>query len=163
MGTKRHILIGVTVAALTGGATTAIAASEHANLIPAGAPSGYLAINPQTCKFIHPEIDVRPSATERYARAEDARDDAKLSCLTRKIDSAKVVKPGALNYKSVTATGTGATVTAQCPAGYYVTGGGSHSEVTGSYPTGNDAWVVGRDARSPRVLDVTAICVQYTP
>lgn len=87
-------LLPVVVFASLALAGTAVAAThESASFIPKGAPSGYLTINPQTCRFIHPEIDVKPNALERYARAEDSRDDVKLSCLTRKVDTPPKVSP----------------------------------------------------------------------
>jgi hypothetical protein len=145
------------VAALTAlGGTAYAATTEQAahSFIPPGAPSGYLQINPRTCRFVHREIDVKPTPNERYARAEDSRDDVKMNCLAN--------RGAQLQYKSVFASGTGHTVTAQCPAGYYVSGGGSQSETTGSWPVGNDAWTVVRDHLSPRVLGVTAICIRVT-
>ena len=151
--------IAAGIAALTVGGV-AYAASEQAQLIPNGAPSGYLAINPQTCKFIHPEIDVKPSPGERYARAEDSRDDAKLSCLTRKINQPKTTPDvdGVAGYTQVSASGTGQTVTAQCPAGDVVLGGGSPDEVTGSYPSTASAWTVVRDHLSPARMTAIATC-----
>jgi hypothetical protein len=137
--------------------TVAIASSteQTPNLIPPGAPSGYLAINKTTCKFIHPEIDVHPTAHERYARAEDSRDDVKLNCLTnRKQPRARLL------YTRVLAVGTGHTVTVGCPPGYLVVSGGSQSETTGSYPATDDTWTVVRDHLSPRILDARAVCVE---
>lgn len=92
MNHKKRVLAAVAILCATVGAGTAFAA-EHANLLPAGAPAWYLKINPQTCRFIHPEIDVRPGPGERYAQAEDSRDDVKLSCLTHKIDAVKAPAP----------------------------------------------------------------------
>lgn len=155
-----NLILLVAAVMLVSAAAARAALHESANYVPPGAPAGYLKIDPATCRFIHPEIDVAPNAHERYARAEDSRDDVKLSCLTRKVDREKVSPAPTLQYKSVTAFGTGQVVTAQCPAGYYVSGGGSESETTGSWPVGNDAWSVRRDHLSPRRLDVTAICIQ---
>jgi hypothetical protein len=156
-------------AAVIGGGT-AIAATEGSNLIPPGAPAGYLKINPATCKFVHPEIDVRPSPTERYARAEDSRDDVKLSCLTNKIDKARLGAPGPRGPRGLTgATGPAgpagapgglsgyvivsaainfkqASATVSCPSGDKVLGGGANVEVEGSYPVASGSgWVVTRD------------------
>ena len=56
-------------------------AGEQANIF--NFPAGYTTINPQTCKFVTPEVDKRPSATERYARAEDVRDDVLFQCIRK--------------------------------------------------------------------------------
>lgn len=147
------LVVGLLLAA----AGTAVAASEHAvpALIPNGAPLGYLSINHQTCKFVHPEIDVKPTPMERYARAEDSRDDVKMSCLANR-------KPpkATLQYKRVLAVGTGQSVTAGCPSGWLVFGGGSQSEVKGSYPATDDSWTVTRDAQSPTQLGAYAVCAR---
>jgi len=86
-------IIATLLVALTLSAIAVAATHETASFIPTGAPAGYLKINPQTCRFLHPEIDVRPNAMERYARAEDSRDDVKLSCLTRKLDTPPKITP----------------------------------------------------------------------
>jgi hypothetical protein len=177
---KKLLTIGVTLAALAAtGTAVAAVQNEQPHLIPPGAPAGYLAINPNTCRFLHHEIDVMPTATERYARAEDSRDDVKLGCLTNKLNKARLGGPGprgprgftgktgpagpagnnALDgYVQVTATGTGSSVTAQCPAGDVVLGGGSPDEVTGSYPSSTSSWTINRDHLSPKTMTVIATC-----
>jgi hypothetical protein len=76
--------------------------------------------------------------------------------MTKPVAPAKVK----FGYTQVTATGLGKTVSATCPTGYKVTGGGSRSETTGSYPSSNTSWTVVRDHLSPKRLDVTAVCVR---
>lgn len=163
-----YTLIVVAVVALAVGAGVAHASGESALSVPASV----LKINPHTCRFATAEVDPRvpaagstlrsviaaETANRRYDVYEDARHDAKLSCVAK-----MAAHRGRLDYQTAFASGTGQTVTATCPAGYYVTGGGSHSETTGSYEQGNDAWTVVRDHLSPRVLDVTAICIRFAP
>lgn len=152
---KKAVIVGVIAATLATG--TAYAASEHA--VPSSAQ-----VNPQTCHFTHPERDPATGPTWKNLRTyviyEDARHDAKMACLANHMP--KPTLPPALHYTQVTATGTGQTVTATCPTGYEVTGGGSKSETTGSYPSSTSAWTVVRDHMSPPKLDVTAICVRLS-
>lgn len=72
----------------------ATAATEQSHLA-AGMPSGYLSINPQTCKFVHPEIDKREGPTWKGLRTafnwEDARHDAKLVCLTNALKRSNAI------------------------------------------------------------------------
>jgi hypothetical protein len=172
---RKSIIIGVIagVLAVSGGAAFAASHGEVANLIPPGAPSGYLTINKGTCRFVHREIDVMPTATERYARAEDSRDDILFNCLRNKSNRAKVGAPGPrgprgpagpagsgalAGYVQVTASGTGASVTVTCPEGDVVLGGGSPAEFTASYPSSASSWTIGRDHLSPKTLVVIATC-----
>lgn len=147
---KRLILLLVGAVVLCSGVAIA-ATREQPQLTPPGAPSDYFKINPRTCHFAVPEIDVRPTATERYARAEDSRDDVKFHCLANQPTQ---------GYVRVLAQGTHHTVRAVCPKGTHVFGGGSPDEVTGSYPDTNFSWTVVRDHRSPRVLSTWAICAR---
>ena len=92
MNHKKHIILGAAAAVLIG-ATTANA-SENAQI---KFSSGAFAINPDTCKFLHPEHDY-PLGTSwlegKIAFAyEDQRHDTKLSCLTRKVDAVKTPGP----------------------------------------------------------------------
>jgi hypothetical protein len=114
-----------------------------------------------------------------YALYEDARHDVKMACLAHHMGGSGKRGPrgprgvrgpagpagpagsGALaGYTQVRASGTGATVTATCPTGDVVLGGGSPDETTGSYPSSNTAWSVRRDHLSPRVLSVVAVCAK---
>ena len=160
--TRRGLII---VAAIMTG-FLCLAASAFASGAIEHAVGTNAAVNPNTCKFVKPEVDPPTGPTWKNLRAyviyEDARHDAKLSCLTRKVGGFKTPPPVQLQTKIVTATGTGQTVTATCPAGFSVTGGGSKSETTGSYPSSSSAWTVVRDHLSPRVLDATAICVRLS-
>ena len=88
------------LAAIAVAAPFAVAAS-HARTLSEGAqeahilglPSGYARINTATCKFLVPEVDVKPSASETYARAEDLRHDALDNCLRHRLNTAKTPKP----------------------------------------------------------------------
>ena len=81
-------------AGTAGAATHVVSIGEH-EATPAsfGFPTGYLKINPATCRFYTPERDVRPGANEPYARAEDLRDDVLFGCLRNKADRQKTVAP----------------------------------------------------------------------
>jgi hypothetical protein len=150
------IAAGVTVLA-TG---TAYAAGEHASASPA------TAVNPKTCRFLHREVDPKTGPTWKNLRTyvvyEDARHDAKMACLARHMPKPVAPVKVKFGYTQVAASGLGKTVTATCPAGYKVTGGGSRSETTGSYPSSNSSWTVVRDHLSPKRLDVTAVCVRVS-
>jgi len=71
------------------------ASSEQANIF--GFPTGYLKINPATCKFATPERDVKPNAQERYARAEDLRDDVLFACIRKLAVKANQPQPPTLS------------------------------------------------------------------
>lgn len=169
MTTHKKRALAATIAAICVAGTGTAIASSHARTVREGAqearilglPSGYAAINTQTCKFATTEVDVRPSTSEAYARAEDLRHDALDNCLRRRLNQ-PTTKP-TFSYVPVLAVGTGASVTASCPAGYYVVGGGSQHEVQGSYPADDGQWTVTRDPKSPAQLDVRAVCIRVTP
>jgi hypothetical protein len=155
---RKAALIAAGLATLATG--TAFAAGEHANTSPASA------VNPKTCRFLQREKDPKTGPTWKNLRTyviyEDARHDAKMACLARHMPKPANPVNVKFGYTQVTATGLGKTVTATCPAGYKVTGGGSRSETTGSYPSSNSSWSVVRDHLSPKRLDVTAVCVQVS-
>lgn len=97
-----RIITTILAAVILTGTAAAYASGEHSNLIPPGAPKGYLDINPVTCRFLHPEIDVTPSATERYARAEDSRDDVHFQCLNHRLGKVGLGRPGARGPRGLT-------------------------------------------------------------
>jgi hypothetical protein len=158
----------IIVPAAIAGSSAPIADSAR---VPTSGPN---AINPANCKFLHREIDVvtdlgtleqKLAENGRYDIAEDARHDAKMNCLTNLVNTLKkrIVQPAApvsLHYMRVLASGTGATVTAGCPSKFRVVGGGSQSEVEGSYPSTNQTWTVTRDHLSPRHVTVYAVCIR---
>ena len=146
----------------------ALATSEHAST--KRFPEGYLAINPKTCKFLVREIDqpLGPAWTNlRTAFVwEDARHDAKLSCLTKKVDGAAGGVAGAVaGYAQVKATGAGHTVTATCPDGDIVLGGGNiGGEVAGSYPSSTTSWTIVRSHDNHRATNTAvATCAAAPP
>jgi hypothetical protein len=158
-GYKKALLATVAVVALAAPAV-ASGVGEHAT---AGQfPPGYLQINPTTCKFLHKEIDQATLPTWKNLRVfaiwEDARDDAKLNCLTNRSDHTS----GITGYIQVRATGPGHSVTATCPAGDVVLGGGIVAgESAGSYPSTNSAWTVIRAHDNHQAtLTVIATCAQ---
>ena len=146
----------------------AAATSEHASV--KGFPKGYLAINPKTCKFLHREIDQQLGPTWKNLRTgfiwEDARHDAKMSCLTNRVNGAFGGVAGAVaGYAQVKATGPGHTVTATCPNGDIVLGGGNiGGEVAGSYPSSNSSWTIVRAHDNKRAtITVIATCAAAPP
>ena len=146
----------------------ALATSEHAST--RGFPEGYLAINPKTCKFLVREIDqpLGPAWTNLRTAFiwEDARHDAKLSCLTKKVDGAAGGVAGAVaGYAQVKATGPGQTVTATCPTGDIVLGGGNiGGEVAGSYPSSTTSWTIVRAHDNHRAtITAVATCAAAPP
>ena len=135
-----------------------------------GFPEGYLAINPKTCKFLVREIDqpLGPAWTNLRTAFiwEDARHDAKLSCLTKKADGAAGGVTGAVaGYAQVKATGPGQTVTATCPTGDIVLGGGNiGGEVAGSYPSSTTSWTIVRAHDNHRAtITAVATCAADPP
>ena len=146
----------------------AAATSEHANV--KGMPEGYLAINPKTCKFLVREIDQPLGPTWKNLRTafvwEAARHDAKLSGLTKRVDGAFGGVAGAVaGYAQVKATGAGHTVTATCPDGDIVLGGGNlGGEVAGSYPSSTTSWTIVRahDNHQPTITAI-ATCAAAPP
>ena len=140
----------------------AVATSEHAS---EKFPEGYLAMNPKTCKFLHREIDQPLGPTWKNLRTgfiwEDARHDAKISCLTNRVNGAFGGVAGAVaGYAQVKATGPGHTVTATCPSGDIVLGGGNiGGELAGSYPSSNSSWTIVRAHDNHRATNtVIATC-----
>jgi hypothetical protein len=156
-GYKKAMLAAAAVVALAAPAV-ASGVGEHANTEQF--PPGYLQINPTTCKFLQKEIDQATLPTwknlRQFAIWEDARHDAKLTCLTNRSDHTS----GLAKYIQVTATGPGHSVTATCPKGDVVLGGGSPSETAGSFPSSASSWTVARDHLSPKALTVIATCAQ---
>jgi hypothetical protein len=155
-------LVGVLVPA------AAIAAVEHT--ASTGFPEGYLSINPKTCKFFHREIDQPLGPTWKNLRKgfiwEDARHDAKLSCLTRRVNGAAGGVAGAVaGYAQVKKTGTGHTVTVTCPKGDIVLGGGNiGGEVAGSYPSSDTSWTIVRAHDNHRAsITAVATCAAAPP
>jgi hypothetical protein len=156
---KKWTLAAVAVAAL---AVPAVASGVGEHASAEQFPPGYLQINPTTCKFLHKEIDQPTGPTLKDLRLfsiwEDARHDAKLSCLTNRPDHTA----GVAGYIQVKATGPGHSVTATCPEGDVVLGGGIVAgEAAGSYPSTTSAWTVIRahDNRQA-TLTVIATCAQ---
>jgi hypothetical protein len=152
--------------ALATSSTTAFKAEAHV-----ASNTGPNAINPATCKFLHRERDVvtnlgtleqKLSENGRYDISEDARHDRKMNCLTNLVNTVKktITQPAHLHYIRVMAEGTGPNVVIGCPSGYHVVGGGSQSEVTGSYPSTDDTWTIVRDHLSPKVLVGYAVCIR---
>jgi hypothetical protein len=137
-----------------GGIAFAGSRMEHPQLVPPGAPAGYLSINGITCKFVHPEIDVRPSPQERLARTEDSRDDVKLQCLARRHTRyVRVQHSFDPSHHQLAA--------AVCPKGYHAVGGGATIEVGASFPSADlGYWIVGRDPlwRKHSHASVFAVC-----
>lgn len=184
---RKILTIGVLAIALA--ATGTASASEQPNTAAAlNLPKGYLQINHATCRFAVPEIDFMMAIGPYYGKtrgnAEDARQDVFNGCIRNKVDKAKLGGPGprgprgpagaagpagksgkdALDgYVQVTATGTGPSVTAQCPAGDVVLGGGSPDETTGSYPSSTSSWTINRDHLSPATMTVIATCAIGAP
>jgi len=70
-------------------------AGEQSNIF--NFPAGYTTINPNTCKFAMPEVDKRPSTSERYARAEDVRDDVLFQCIRKLAVKANQPQPPTLS------------------------------------------------------------------
>ena len=159
IGHKKLLLAAVAVVALAVPAV-ASAVSEHANTEQF--PPGYLQINPVTCKFLHKEIDQPTGPTwknlRQFAIWEDARHDAKLNCLTNRPDHTA----GLAGYVQVKATGPGHSVTATCPEGDVVLGGGIMAgESAGSYPSTNSTWTIIRAHDNHQAsITVIATCAQ---
>ena len=159
---KRGIIaVGAIMVACLALAASALAAAEH---VSRGA-----AVNPKTCKFLTPEKDPATGPTWKNLRTyviyEDARHDAKVACLQNHMGGKRgpagpAGPAGVSGYVQVKATGTTHTVTATCPQGDVVLGGGSPSETTGSYPSSTSAWTVVRDHLSPKRLTVIATCAE---
>jgi hypothetical protein len=163
----RLIALAIAVAGLLVPAV-AYAAIEHSDT--KGFPPGYLAIHPKTCKFVHHEIDQPLAPSWKNLRTafvwEDARHDAKLSCLTRRVNGAAGGVAGAVaGYAQVRKTGTGQTVTATCPDGDIVLGGGNvGGEVAGSYPSSNSSWTIVRAHDNHRAsITAVATCAAAPP
>jgi hypothetical protein len=160
MTTHKKLIAAAVAAVALAVPAIANATGEHASA--AGFPPGYLQINPVTCKFLHPEIDQPTLPTWRNLRKfaiwEDARHDAKLNCLTNRPDHTA----GLAGYVQVKATSAGANVTATCPTGDVVLGGGITSgEAAGSYPSSASTWTVNR-AHDNHLATITVIatCAQ---
>jgi hypothetical protein len=164
---KRLIALAVALVGLLVPAV-AIAAIEHTE--SGQFPEGYLQINPKTCKFLHREIDQPLGPTWKNLRKafiwEDARHDAKLSCLTRRVNGAAGGVAGAVaGYARVSKTGTGHTVTVTCPDGDIVLGGGIQSgEAAGSYPSSDTTWTIVRAHDNHRAsITAWATCAAAPP
>lgn len=136
-------------------------------------PGGNFAINPATCKFVHPETDYPLGMTWSVGKIafayEDRRHDVKLSCLTNKLNSRSVGAPGPrgpqgpagpagptgpagpagglAGYVRVSAAINfkQASASVSCPTGKVVLGGGATVEAEGSYPSSDTTWTVTRD------------------
>lgn len=147
--TRRTRLIALAIG-LAGLLVPAVAFATIEHLDRKGFPEGYLALNPKTCKFFQREIDQPRGPSWKDLRTaviwEDARHDAKLSCLTRRINGGAGGVAGAVaGYAQVKKTGTGHTVTVTCPKGDIVLGGGNiGGEVAGSYPSSDTSWTIVR-------------------
>jgi hypothetical protein len=155
---RKAALIAAAAATLATG--TAFAAGEHANTSPA------TAVNPKTCRFLHREVDPKTGPTWKNLRTyvvyEDARHDAKMACLARHMTKPAAPVEGEVRLHPGHRHRAGQDGDGDVPAGYKVTGGGSRSETTGSYPSSNSSWSVVRDHLSPKRLDVTAVCVRVS-
>lgn len=146
----------------------AFAAVEH--ITSSGFPEGYLKINPRTCKFIHHEIEQPRGPRWQNLRTavvwEDARDDVKLQCLTRRVNGEAGGVAGAVaGYAQVKKTGAGHTVTVTCPRGDVVLGGGNiGGEVAGSYPSDDSSWTIVRAHDNHRgSITAVATCAAAPP
>jgi len=166
-GSKKFVAAAVALLALLVPAV-AFAAIEHSHA--RGFPEGYLAINPKTCKFFHREIDQPLGPTWKNLKVafvwEDARHDAKLSCLTNRVNGAAGGVAGAVaGYAQVKKTGTGHTVTVTCPKGDLVLGGGNiGGEVAGSYPASDSSWTIVRAHDNHRAsITAVATCAAAPP
>ena len=159
--TRRTRLIALAIA-LVGLLVPAVAFAAVEHLEGKGFPEGYLSINPRTCKFVHREIDQPLGPTWKNLRTafvwEDARHDAKLSCLTRRVNGEAGGVAGAVaGYAQVKQTGTGHTVTVTCPKGDIVLGGGNLAgEIAGSYPSSDTSWTIVR-AHDNHLASITAV------
>lgn len=89
---RKYLILGVAI--ILAAPTVASAAQEQAAIF--GFPTGYTSINPTSCKFLHPEVDVKPNALERYARAEDIRDDVLFQCIRKLAVKANQPQPPTL-------------------------------------------------------------------
>jgi len=156
-GFKKGLLGAVALVAL---AVPAVASGVGEHAATKQFPPGYLQINPTTCRFLHKEIDQATLPTWKNLRQftiwEDARHDAKLSCLTDRPDHTG----GLAGYVQVKATGPGPDVTATCPEGDVVLGGGIVAgESAGSYPSTSSAWTIVRAHDNHQAtLTVIATC-----
>ncbi len=159
--TRRTRLIALAIG-LAGLLVPAVAFAAVEHLSSKGYPEGYLSINPRTCKFVHREIDQPLGPTWKNLRKafvwEDARHDAKLSCLTRRVNGEAGGVAGAVaGYAQVKKTGTGHTVTVTCPKGDIVLGGGNLAgEIAGSYPSSDTSWTIVR-AHDNHLASITAV------
>jgi hypothetical protein len=167
--TKRTRLFAL-VAAVVGLLVPAVAYAVSEHTATRGFPEGYLSINPKTCKFIHREIDQPLGPTWKNLRKgfvwEDARHDAKLTCLTRRVNGEAGGVAGAVaGYAQVKKTGTGQTVTVTCPKGDIVLGGGNIAgEVAGSYPSSDTSWTIVRAHDNHRAsITAVATCAAAPP
>ena len=132
-------------------------ASEHANV--KGMPR-VPRDQPEDVQVPGREIDQPLGPTWKNLRTafiwEDARHDAKLSCLTKRVMGVRRRRRRVAGYAQVKATGAGHTVTATCPNGDIVLGGGNlGGEVAGSYPSSTTSWTIvvpttTTSRRSPR-------------
>src|SRR5256885_17058940 len=85
MNHKKAVLATLGALAALAVPTVAVAASgEPANV---SIPKSAIALNPKTCRFLHPELDPATGPTWKnlrvYSLYEDARHDAKMACLAR--------------------------------------------------------------------------------
>lgn len=87
---KKTILI--LVAALAAG-TAGVAHAAGGEATPSYLRGGHLAIDPATCRFIDPLPDPAPNAQERYARFEDAYQDAFNRCIRKHLTTTLTVAP----------------------------------------------------------------------
>jgi hypothetical protein len=89
-----------------------------------------------------------------------------VACLTKLVDGGVGGVAGAVaGYAQVKATGTGHTVTATCPDGDIVLGGGNlGGEVAGSYPSSNTSWTIVRSHDNHRATNTAiATCAAGPP
>lgn len=189
MSHRKFLAIGVIAAAIAAATGVAHGATE-ASRVAGIAPSQFQInpktcrflhreidpVTPKASLFGRVNVVIAINDLRTYSLYEDMRHDVKMSCLSNHMGQRGPAGPagargpagpagpagsgGVAGYVQVKATGTGASVTATCPTGDVVLGGGSPDETTGSYPSSQSSWTVNRDHLSPRVLTVIATCAR---
>jgi hypothetical protein len=145
---RSAVVAALAVAIVVGGTAYASSGDTH---FAAGAA---FTVNPTTCKLEPPEAPDSAGHTlaslKRFVIREDEIHDRVMSCLKKRH----------VHYTRVHVTGTTASVTATCPAGTRVTGGGNEAgEAAGSYPSSSRSWTVTKSHDfKPKTLTVWAVC-----
>ena len=160
MHTHRKLIVAAATALTM---TSTAYAADQAHLAGGVIGSGPTAVNAATCKLVHAEVDLSTGTFQHlraYTLREDGIHDNVMSCLRRRVFSLKTGAPGpqgpagpagkngvsgyvrvssAINFHQASASAT-------CPAGDVVISGGADVEVSGSYPSTDTTWTVGRDS-----------------